>query len=122
MEKSLSAPRPERTNMQRREPRIELLYFDSCQNHHDAEELLMQVLKEEGLQLTVQRVAVETPEEAARERFPGSPTIRVNGKDIDPKGDDGQFTLRCRVYWHEDGLRGVPDKEMIRTALRNASN
>jgi hypothetical protein len=122
MEKSLNAPRPERANMQRRELRIELLYFGSCPNHHAAEELIMQVLKEEGLQLTVERVAVETPEAAARNRFPGSPTIRVNGKDIDPTGDDGHYTLRCRVYLHEDGLRGVPDGEMIRTALRNTSS
>ena len=99
-------------------PRVELLYFDGCPNHHNAEELLREVLADENVQAPVIRVQVETPEDAVSQRFLGSPTIRLNGEDIDSAGDDGQYSLRCRVYRINGKLSGVPDKEMIRSALR----
>jgi len=99
-------------------PRIELLYFDGCPNHQDAHALLMEVLREENIQTPIIRRKVETPESAAREHFLGSPSIRANGTDIDPSGDTRQYSLRCRVYQHNGKLSGVPDKEMIRNALK----
>ena len=101
-------------------PHIELLYFDGCPNHHNAEELLQEVLAEENIQSPIIRVRVETPEDAVSQRFLGSPTIRLNGEDIDPAEDDGQYSLRCRVYRINSKLSGVPDKEMIRSALQRA--
>ncbi len=99
-------------------PRVELLYFDGCPNHIVAEEVLKEVMAEENVQAPVIRVQVETPEDAVSQRFLGSPTIRFNGEDIDPAGDDGQYSLRCRVYRINGKLSGVPNKEMIRSALR----
>jgi hypothetical protein len=107
--------------MKSSEPRVELLYFDGCPNHHPTEELIREVLLEEGLQPQLVRVPVETPDAALRERFLGSPTIRINGKDIDPEGDDGQYALRCRVYLYNNRLSGAPDKEMVRRALRKST-
>ena len=106
--------------MKSSEPRVELLYFDGCPNHHAAEVLIREVFLEEGLKPQVVRVPVETPDAALQERFLGSPTIRINGKDIDPEGDDGQYALRCRVYRYNNRLSGVPDKEMVRNALRRS--
>ncbi len=99
-------------------PRIELLYFDGCPNHNVARTLLQEVLSEENVHVPITDVQVETPEAAVSQRFLGSPTVRLNGEDIDPAGDDGQYSLRCRVYRINGKLSGVPDKEMIRTALR----
>ena len=61
--------------------------------------------------------------EAERLRFPGSPTIRVDGADIDPGGaEDQQFGLTCRVYRRADGrVSPLPDPERIRAALRAAA-
>ena len=97
---------------------IELLYFDGCPNHHLARQLLQEVLREEGLQAPIIDVPVETPEAAVKQRFLGSPTIRINGDDIEPAADDEQYSLRCRVYRVNGKISGAPEKEMIRAALQ----
>ena len=62
------------------------------------------------------------PDEAARLRFPGSPTVRVNARDVDPAYlDPGDYTPRCRLYWTAEGLRGVPERAWIEAALRAAT-
>ncbi len=102
-------------------PRIEVLYFDGCPSHAPAGEALRGVLAEEGIEARVVAVAVNTDEEARRLRFPGSPTIRLDGEDLFPiegvhgRGDWG---LRCRVYATPGGLKGSPTPEMLREALR----
>ena len=65
---------------------------------------------------------VTTEAEAERRRFPGSPTVRVNGSDIDPGGAGEQpFGLTCRVYRRADGrVSPLPDPGCIRAALQAA--
>jgi hypothetical protein len=54
-----------------------------------------------------------------RLRFLGSPTVRVDGRDVEPGADErDEFALACRVYRTQDGLRGQPDPEWITAALR----
>ena len=62
---------------------------------------------------------MKSDDDAQRLKFPGSPTIRVNGSDVDPTGADQMAAaLTCRVYHLEDGrFSPVPSKEMIRRAL-----
>ena len=56
---------------------------------------------------------------AASVRFPGSPTIRINGLDVDPGYvDPGDYTPRCRLYRTNAGLRGLPERSWIEDALR----
>lgn len=62
---------------------IELFYFDGCPNHHPARQLLQEVLREESVQAPIIEVPVETPEAAVKQRFLGSPTIRISGVDLD---------------------------------------
>ena len=51
-------------------------------------------------------------------RFLGSPTIRVNGRDIEPGADArSEFTLACRVYRTDSGFSGQPDDRWLRDAL-----
>ncbi len=58
---------------------------------------------------------------AASHRFPGSPTIRVDGLDVDPGFvDTGDYTPRCRLYRTSEGLRGIPEPVWIEAALRRA--
>lgn len=64
---------------------------------------------------------VETPEEAEGEHFLGSPTVRVDGDDVDPTANGREeFGLECRLYHTEEGLVGTPPEEWIRAALRRA--
>ncbi len=106
--------------------RIELLWFEGCPNHHAAEALLREVLAEEraARHFEASIARIEVPDEASGVAvcFPGSPTIRVNGQDIEPGWEPCEdCTPRCRVYATDAGLRGVPPREWIRDAVRAAA-
>jgi hypothetical protein len=77
-------------------------------------------MTKEGLEASVERIEVLTDEDAERWQFPGSPTIRVAGTDVDPSSSVEMGTaLACRVYRLEDGrFSPVPSLDMIRQALR----
>ena len=100
-------------------PKIEFLYWEDCPSHAQAQEILQEVMAEMGIDSPIERIEVLTDEDAARLQFPGSPTIRVGGRDIDPAGAAQMGTaLTCRVYLLEDGrISPVPSREMIRDAL-----
>ncbi len=80
---------------------------------------MREVLAEEGVAADISLVAVNTDEEARRLRFPGSPTIRVEGRDLFPGGasDRSVWALGCRLYPTPRGPRGAPTPEMLRVAL-----
>ena len=97
--------------------KIELLYFDGCPTYRPAQESLEQALSEEGINARIELLAVNTDEEAQRMQFPGSPTIRVNGRDLFPAPVPLDGGLGCRMYPTPEGLRGALTKEMLREAL-----
>ena len=93
---------------------IEVLYFEGCPHVEPTLSLASEVLSELGLAAEVREVEVRTPDDAERLRFLGSPTVRVDGKDIEPGAEDRtEFTLSCRLY----GDRGFPAKELLVAAL-----
>jgi len=97
---------------------IEVLYFDDCPNHLPTVERINTVLHEEGCSAEVREVLVPDVQTAQRVNFLGSPTVRVNGIDIEPAAADRKdFGLMCRRY-----TGGVPSHELIRSAVRSASN
>jgi len=101
---------------------VSFLYFEDCPSHELALERLHQVLAEEGIDAEVEVVKVETDVQVEQLHFMGSPTILVEGRDIDPPPADLQFALTCRVYRREDGrISPLPSPEMIRRGLRAAA-
>jgi hypothetical protein len=63
-------------------------------------------------------IEVATDDTAERERFIGSPTVRVDGRDIQSPGDDEPVGLTCRVYRLRDGrVSPLPDRDDIKEAL-----
>jgi Domain of unknown function (DUF2703) len=100
----------------------ELLWWDGCPSHPEALEELRRILREEGIEADVSRVEITDDEQARRERFPGSPTIRINGEDIVPPADTEPYSLTCRVYRTRDGrVSPLPDPEDVRAAVRRAA-
>ncbi len=97
--------------------KVEILYFDGCPTYVAAERAVRDVLAEEGIEAGVELVAVNTDEEAQDLRFPGSPTIRVDGRDLFPTPERAQYALGCRMYATPEGLRGSPTPEMLKDAL-----
>ncbi len=97
---------------------IIFLYWEECMSHEETLQRLRQVIAEEGLQAPIHMVKVETWEQAEELRFIGSPTILVNGRDIQPPPPDAQYALTCRTYYLEDGrVSPLPSLEMLRRAM-----
>ena len=96
---------------------IELLYFDDCPSWKNALVTLESIVEEYGFSSKISLIRVKTQEGAVLHRFVGSPTIRVNKKDLFPT-DQGQFALGCRIYQTSEGLKGWPTKEMLLENLR----
>ena len=98
--------------------KVEVLYFDGCPTYETASKTLREVLTAEGMGAIVEMVPINTDEEARRLRFPGSPTIRVDGRDLFAAPEREDWRLGCRVYATPKGLKGSPTTEMLREALR----
>jgi copper chaperone CopZ len=99
--------------------RIEVLYFSGCPNHAPALERVREALREEGLSGEIAEIEVPDAEAAQRMRFLGSPSIRVNGLDIESKARSrADFGMMCRTYKGARGTTGLPSGELIRSALR----
>jgi hypothetical protein len=85
--------------------------------------MLREEMAEQGLDPeSVEVIEVDTDEAAERRRFVGSPTIRIDGEDIQPPVEGEPTGLACRVYRRRDGRTSpLPDPEDIREALTSAA-
>jgi hypothetical protein len=95
--------------------RVELLYADGDPAAMPARQNLVEVLTEDAFETPIQMVAVATDDDAALLAMHGSPSIRIDGEDIDPERA-GPIGLRARDY----GDGPVPDKALIRRAVQRA--
>jgi hypothetical protein len=95
-------------------PEVTLLHFDGCPSWELAAERLAALADE--LDLTIHLQEVETPEDAERLRFRGSPTVLVDGVDVFAEGHE-PVGLSCRVYQTPDGPAGAPTAEQLRAAI-----
>jgi hypothetical protein len=99
-------------------PTVEVLAFQGCANRQQALDLVRRVAGELGLDPEVRIVEVPDPDAAEREGFLGSPTIRVNGRDIEPGADARtEYVHACRIYQTGAGPRGLPDEAWLRAAF-----
>jgi len=100
--------------------KVRFLYSEDCPSHDEALRRLRDALNQEGVQADVEVVRVETFEEAEKERYPGSPTITIDGQDICPIRTP-HYAPACRAYVLEDGrVSPLPSAAMIRKAIRSA--
>src|SRR6266516_1224365 len=102
--------------------RIELLYFDGCPSYEALLPELRELLSDAGIEDEIELRRVESLAAAERERFLGSPTLRVEGEDVDPTaGERKDFGLKCRLYRSADGYSPTPPATWIRSALARQS-
>lgn len=98
--------------------RIELLYFDGCPGYEVLLPRLRAMQAELELPGPVDLRRIETADQAERERFLGSPTVRVDGVDVEPgAADRTDFGLKCRLYREAGETSGLPPEQWIRDAL-----
>jgi hypothetical protein len=105
------------------EPTAELLWWQGCPSWERALAMLREEMSAAGIGEERLRVTeVRTEEDAERHAFPGSPTIRIDGRDIQPPGEEEPGGLTCRVYRQRDGrVSPLPDRDDIRDALGGRS-
>jgi hypothetical protein len=98
--------------------RIEVLYFDECPNHEALLPRLRGLLASQGISTEIELRAITDDQAAKREGFLGSPTIRVNGRDVEPGAEKRtDFGMKCRLYRSANGVSGQPPEEWLRVAI-----
>jgi hypothetical protein len=100
---------------------VELLYFDGCPGIERVSPMVAPLAEAASARVVQRRI--ETHQEAEAERFLGSPTVRVDGVDVEPGAEQrSDYGLKCRLYQTAAGLIGVPQEEWVREALQHATS
>jgi hypothetical protein len=102
--------------------RIEVLYFDGCPNHEALMRRLHEILARTDVSAEIDLRRIASDDAAQRERFLGSPTVRINGRDVEPEAERrADYGVKCRLYRASTGLSGQPREELLQAALRSAA-
>lgn len=100
--------------------KVEVLYVADCPTHPAAVKLVKQVLAAEGVEAEIHEVLVRDEGMANELEFCGSPTIRINGRDVAGESQDARrFALSCRLYPGSKQV-GLPPAEMVHGAVLKA--
>jgi len=100
---------------------IDFLYWDGCPSHPEAMARLEAALARAGVDAQVRRRQVLSDDEARALQFPGSPTILIDGIDVQDAPVDAPVALTCRLYRTSDGLPSpVPDPATLDRAIQEA--
>lgn len=98
---------------------VELLYFDGCPNIEGYLPHLQDLIAASGRHDEVQLRLINDDADAQSERFFGAPSVRVDGRDVDPAAlDRTDYGVSCRVYAPVSGSTGTPPDEWVLSALR----
>jgi hypothetical protein len=102
--------------------KIELLVFDGCPNGARAEILVRGILGELGIEANKEFIKVVNNDDAVVKRFLGSPSIRINGHDIEiEENEHTQYSIGCRIYGRGQEISGVPHKDILISEIRKAA-
>lgn len=96
--------------------KVELLYFDGCPSWQPGLQSLHSALKANGWDVSVELVKILDNDDAARRKFLGSPSFRINGIDLWEEKRD-TYALSCRIYATPEGMRGSPSISMLQEAI-----
>ena len=103
--------------------KIEVLYFDGCPNHKPAVERINELLREEGVSAELLEVNVNDGMIAQKVGFLGSPSVRVNGLDVEPEARTARdYGMMCRTYSVAGRREGLPSRDVLRQAIREANS
>lgn len=102
--------------------KVEVLYFDGCPNHEALLPRLRELVAAEGSHAEIDLLRIVDDEAAQHERFLGSPTVRVDGRDVEPDAAwRTDYGMKCRLYRTPTGLSGKPQDEWLRAAVAHAA-
>jgi len=103
--------------------KIEILVFDGCPNIESTEKLVSETVNELSIDASIKIVKVVDSDDAVAKRFLGSPSIRINDRDLEIEENElTQYSMRCRIYRDGDKQSGVPSKNILLEKLREANS
>jgi hypothetical protein len=101
---------------------IEVLHTADCPNYPEALAMVERIRTTLGIDAELRTTLIADQAAAERARFPGSPTVRVDGRDVEPGSEPPvEITLACRLYRHQHHLSGQPQERWVRDALLHAA-
>ena len=100
--------------------RIVVLAREACPNRGMALVVVERVVDEIGIPIEIEVVDVESDSDAEEYRVLGSPTVLVDGRDVDPDPTLVDFSVDDRIYRTPRGPCGWPEPEWIRSAVLRA--
>jgi hypothetical protein len=105
-----------------RRPVIEVLYVRDCPHYAATLELVERVRAELSIDTELRTSLIVDQAAADQARFPGSPTVRVDGRDVEPRSEPAtEYIVGCRLYRLEHRFAGQPEERWIREALLEAA-
>ena len=106
----------------RRRPVIEVLYVRDCPHYQATLAMVERVRAEVGIDTELHTPLVVDQAAADQAAFPGSPTVRVDGHDVEPGSEPvAEYVLGCRLYRLEHRFAGRPEERWVRQALLRAA-
>jgi hypothetical protein len=106
------------TDQPRHRPVIEVLYVQDCPHYRETLALVERVRAELGIDADLHSTLVVDQATADQAKFPGSPTVRVDGHDVEPGSEPAaEYVLGCRLYRLEHRFAGQPEERWVREAL-----
>ncbi|HYA32870.1 MAG TPA: DUF2703 domain-containing protein [Candidatus Bathyarchaeia archaeon] len=101
---------------------IDVLFYEDCPHYQEAASILKEVLEEEHVEAKVNMIKVAEGGEAVVVGFLGSPTILVEGHDVQSGTDHtSPFQGHCRIFRYKGRVFEIPPKDMIREAVKRFS-
>jgi len=101
--------------------RIEVLVFEGCPSADPAVQLARDVAEDAGIDSEIEIVRINDLEAAQTHRFLGSPSVRIDGADVEPGAERRPPSYGCRIYQGDRGPSGVPDREWVVAAFHRAA-
>jgi hypothetical protein len=110
------------TGPSRRRPVIEVLYVQDCPHYQATLALVERIRGELGMEAELRSTLIVDQAAADQARFAGSPTVRVDGRDVEPGSEPAtEYVLGCRLYRLEHRFAGQPEERWVREALLRAT-
>ena len=110
------------TDQPRPRPVIEVLYVQDCPHYRETLALVERVRVALGIDADLHSTLVVDQAAADQARFPGSPTVRVDGHDVEPGSEPAhEYVVGCRLYRLEHRFAGQPEERWVREALLRAA-
>jgi hypothetical protein len=111
-----------RTEQPGNRPMVEVLYVQDCPHYRGTLALVQRVQTDLGIQAEVRTTLIVDQAAAEEARFAGSPTVRVDGRDVEPGSEPAsEIWLGCRLYRLEHRFAGQPAETWVRAALLRAA-